>query len=427
MTKTEGLFLEREYSGLRVSLTLKIVFFLTMLAGSFSPEATHFERVYGGVTSFLVIGLLLLFLFLIRKRKHLTLIGCASAVTDCVFLTLIAVIWYLAVGGTHVSPAFLLKSTIYTFSAGLMILNSFALRPLYPAIVGIGFTISQIGFFIFAVGNQSGMNTDSFIDHLLGSGVSFFLYFAVHIVMPLFFGCFALTYLTHIARVTVLRAVQLEKDKSQMERYFSPGVAEKITSADEDFLKPGGTRRSVAVMFCDIRGFTKLSESLSPEEVVEILSNYHACMVDVIFQNGGTLDKYIGDAIMATFGTPTQTADDAENAVQAAIGMRKALVDFNAKQRAKNQQELAHGIAINFGEAIVGNIGTRERLEYTVIGDTVNIASRMESLCKQFNTDIIVSESVKQRVRNTESFRSLGEVMLRGKDFPVHVYKIETI
>lgn len=424
MTRIEELFLEREYAGLRISFGLKIVFFLTMLAGSFAPEATRFERVYGSITSFVVIAFLLLFLFLIRQKKRLALIGSVSAFLDSVFLTVIVIVWYLALGGTAVSPAVLLKSTIYTFSVALMILNSFALKPLYPAIVGVSFTISQIGFFVFATSIRPDMNSDSFTDHFTGDRVSYFLYFVEHIAVPLFFGSGALAFLTHIARETVKKAVLLEKEKSQMQRYFSPGVAKKITAEDENFLQPGGTRSQIAVMFCDIRGFTKLSESLSPEEVVELLSSYHSRMVEVIFKHNGTLDKYIGDAIMATFGTPTRSPDDAENALLAALEMRNALVQFNTAQKATSRIELSHGIAINFGEVIVGNIGTRERLEYTVIGDTVNVASRMESLCKEFNTDIVVSGSVKERAVLHHDFVSLGEISLRGKENPVHVFRV---
>jgi hypothetical protein len=186
MTKTDELLLEREYKGLRISFFLKIIFFLTMLGGSFSPEATYFERLYSSLTSFVVISMICLFLFLIRGKKLLSVIGTASAVLDGLALTIIVIIWYLAVGGTSVTPAFLLKSTIYTFSAGLMILNSFALKPLYPAIVGIIFTLSQIGFFVFASMIAGDMNTDTFNDHVLSNKVSYFLYFVVHIAIPFF-------------------------------------------------------------------------------------------------------------------------------------------------------------------------------------------------------------------------------------------------
>ncbi len=424
MTKTDELLLEREYEGLRISFLLKIFFFLTMLGGSFSPEANHFERMYASLTFFFVITMICLFLFLIRQKKLLTLVGTLSALLDGLSLTILVIIWYLAVGGTSVTPAFLLKSSIYTFSVGLMILNSFALKPIYPAIVGIVFTIGQIGFFVFAVSIAGDMNTKTFNEHVLSDKVSYFLYFVVHVAIPFFFGSMALTFLTWIARTTVRKAVSLEKDKAQMQRYFSPGIADKITAADDNFFQPGGTRSKVAVMFCDIRGFTKLSESLSPEEVVELLSRYHSRMVEVLFKFNGTLDKYIGDAIMATFGTPTTTSLDAENALSAALNMRTALKEFNAEQNKAGKAELTHGIAINYGEVIVGNIGTRERLEYTVIGDTVNVASRMESLCKEYGADILISESLKANIKSEFNFVSLGEIHLRGKDNPVNIFQV---
>jgi adenylate cyclase len=180
----------------------------------------------------------------------------------------------------------------------------------------------------------------------------------------------------------------------------------------------------VAVMFCDIRGFTKLSESLSSEDVVELLSRYHARMVEVIFKFNGTLDKYIGDAIMATFGTPVTSAADAENAISAALGMRTALKEFNAEQIKDGKTELVHGIAISYGEVIAGNIGTRERLEYTVIGDTVNVASRMESLCKEYGADILISECLRLQIKNDYNYVALGDVFLRGKDNPVKIFQV---
>ncbi len=424
MSKTDELLLKREAAGLRLSLWLKVVFFLTMLGGSFSPEATDFERLYGSLTSVALVVFLAVFLFLIRNKQRLSLVGILSAVLDGVFLTLIVIIWYLAVGGAQVSSAFLLKSTIYTFSAGLMILNCFALKPLYPAIVGVIFTLSQLGFYAYSAATDGDLNASTFNEHLLSNRVSYFLYFVVQIGVPFVFGAATLTYLTHIARATVQQAVFLEKDKAQLQRYFSPRIAEKITAADEDFLKPGGTRSRLAVMFCDIRGFTKLSETLTPEQVLDVLSRYHARMVGVIFQWNGTLDKYIGDAIMATFGTPAPTADDADNALRAALAMRAELREFNAEQHAAGLPELAHGIAINYGEAIAGNIGTRERLEYTVIGDTVNVASRMESLCKEFGADLLISESLRRELHFQPDLVSLGEIGLRGRDESILTYRV---
>lgn len=424
MSKTDELLLKREAAGLRLSLWLKVLFFLTMLGGSFSPEATDFERLYGSLTSVALVLFLALFLILIRENQRLGLVGILSAVLDGVFLTLIVIIWYLAVGGAQVSSAFLLKSTIYTFSAGLMILNCFALKPLYPAIVGVIFTLSQLAFYAYSAAADGDLNASTFNEHLLSNRVSYFLYFVVQIGVPLVFGAAALTYLTHIARATVQQAVFLEKDKDQLQRYFSPRIAEKITAADEDFLKPGGTRTPVAVMFCDIRGFTKLSETLTPEQVLDLLSRYHARMVKVIFQWNGTLDKYIGDAIMATFGTPAPSPDDADNALSAALAMRAELVEFNAEQRAAGLPEVSHGIAINYGEAIVGNIGTRERLEYTVIGDTVNVASRMEALCKEYGADLLISDSLRRELQSEPELMSLGAISLRGKDEPVLTYRV---
>ncbi|MBX9927331.1 MAG: FHA domain-containing protein, partial [Gemmatimonadaceae bacterium] len=177
--------------------------------------------------------------------------------------------------------------------------------------------------------------------------------------------------------------------RSNFERFFTPQLAARIaTSADA--VKLGGDKRPVAVLFSDIRGFTALSETMNPDAMAKLLTEYFTEMVDCVFRHGGTLDKFIGDAVMAQWGAPIGEADDADRAMAAALEMMHALDALNARWRGEGRPELQIGIGINFGEAFAGNIGSERRLEYTVIGDTVNTASR---LCAAANGgEIIVSE-----------------------------------
>ncbi|MEK9662871.1 MAG: adenylate/guanylate cyclase domain-containing protein, partial [Alphaproteobacteria bacterium] len=202
-------------------------------------------------------------------------------------------------------------------------------------------------------------------------------------------------------------------------------VRDAISRAGETFLRPGGRNQDVAVLFCDIRDFTGLAESMRPEEVIEFLSDYQRRMVAAVFVHGGTLDKFIGDAIMATFGTPETAPDDACRAVEAAIAMRGALAELNRERAAAGKPAIGHGIAIHYGPVVVGNVGTEERLEYTVIGDTVNVAALIADLCKPTGEDLLVSQAVHAQVGDAVAMREVKVEGLRGRHAPVAVYAID--
>jgi class 3 adenylate cyclase len=185
--------------------------------------------------------------------------------------------------------------------------------------------------------------------------------------------------------------MKLEKANTHLQRYFSPSIAKEIVQTESDLLRPGGRLQEVVILFSDIRDFTSISESITPDNVMALLSHYHQTLVDIIFRYGGTLDKFIGDALMATFGTPESHEDDIERAVQAAVEMRDASSRIQAELQGITDHPFKYGIGLHTGKVIVGNIGTKDRLEFTVIGDPVNVASRIESACKELDESLLIS------------------------------------
>jgi adenylate cyclase len=221
-------------------------------------------------------------------------------------------------------------------------------------------------------------------------------------------------------------AQQIQREatvRSNFERYFAPNVALEIAQ-QQGAVRPGGEKRPITVLFSDIRGFTTMSESMSPDEIARLLSEYFTEMVDVIFEHGGTLDKFIGDAMMALWGAPIAHEDDPDRALRAAIAMQEALARLNEGWAAAGRPTIGVGIGINYGEVFAGNIGSHRRLEYTVIGDSVNIAAR---LCSRAEAgEILVTEAFRGLVTDPHDFDWLPEMTLRGRLHAVPVYRVRT-
>ncbi len=216
---------------------------------------------------------------------------------------------------------------------------------------------------------------------------------------------------------------QEQRLMSTLCRYVTRQIAEQVLK-DRDKLKLGGNRSTVAVLFSDIRNFTTFSERATAEEVVAMLNEYFSSMIDPIFRYEGTLDKFIGDALMAVFGAPVGREDDAERAVRAALEMRRALKEFNENRKARRLPPLDNGIGITKGEAVSGNIGSEQRMDYTVIGDTVNVAARLEGLTKNYAYKILVNEEVYEDVKDKITCVDLGFAQVKGKEGGVHIYGI---
>ena len=217
------------------------------------------------------------------------------------------------------------------------------------------------------------------------------------------------------------------REKRQVKRLFSRYVSKDVYEqlmTDPSKARLGGQRREMTVLFSDIRGFTTFSEQGQPEAIVHHLNEYFSRMVHVVFEHRGTLDKFVGDAVMALFGAPIEDPDHAEHAVQAALAMLRELDALNASWGAQGRPTLAIGIGVNSGEMVAGNIGSDTIMSYTVIGDAVNLGSRLESLNKQYGTTIIVSDATRQRLHGRYDLRPLGEVVVKGKTQPVAIFEV---
>ncbi len=258
----------------------------------------------------------------------------------------------------------------------------------------------------------------------------------IHVDSPMLTNCFTLndldllTALANYAAVAVERArlnqkiVAEEKKRERLGRFLSPQVTNRILAASDSQSATLGVPevREVSVLFADIVGFTSMSEKMSPAAVALLLSDYLSRMTDVIFKFEGTLDKYIGDAIMAVFGAPLDMPDHAERSIRAALEMRERLDEFNAER--KEGPTIRMRIGINSGKAVAGEIGSINKKEYTVLGDTVNTASRLESSVAKPGT-IVIGENTYAAVKNHFQIQSLGKATLKGKEKEVAVYEVQ--
>ncbi len=213
-----------------------------------------------------------------------------------------------------------------------------------------------------------------------------------------------------------------EQVKGTLGRYVSQQVAEEILTHEEITL--GGKRGMVTVLFADIRGFGRLAEHLAPEDVVALLNDHFSVMIDVIFEFNGTLDKFIGDAVMALWGAPVQDPEDTVNAVRAAVAIRDRTNELAQKRVAEGKPVAEVAIGVNTGEAVAGNIGDIRRMEYTVIGDEVVVAARLQEIASRGPAYIVIGESTYEEVKDIVEVRSLGSVEVRHREQPVQIYEL---
>ncbi|HEY7678612.1 MAG TPA: adenylate/guanylate cyclase domain-containing protein, partial [Candidatus Methylomirabilis sp.] len=223
--------------------------------------------------------------------------------------------------------------------------------------------------------------------------------------------------------VVVRNYVHEERAKRRLSRFFSPAVVQDILKHQDMLL---GQRRKITILFSDIRNFTTIAEKLEPEMVVKALRLYFNTMTPIIFRNGGSVDKFVGDAIMAFFNAPTEDPQHADHAVKTGIEMMRAVESLSPHWEAMTGHPLRIGVGINTGEPVIGTMGSDDRLEYSCIGDAVNLAARLETLTKEVKADVVIGESTYRELRGRYAIRPISEVQVKGRERPVQVYALET-
>ena len=259
------------------------------------------------------------------------------------------------------------------------------------------------------------------IGYIFMAILAYKLNFAVPVITPI-----ALQLVTMIfgySRKFIVEARNKEKIKDAMGKYISQDIMQNVVN-NIDNVKLGGKKANVTVLFADIRGFTSMSEKLEPDEISVILNEYFTALEPIISSYNGVINKFIGDAIMAIFGEPIQDKDHAVNAVKCADAMLKKVQELQQKWLEEGKPKIEIGVGINTGEAFVGNIGSEKRLEYTVIGDMVNLASRIESYNKVYKTQFLISSFTYQYVRGIADVIKISEVKIRGKEKKMNIYEV---
>ena len=290
----------------------------------------------------------------------------------------------------------------------------------------IGFFTLMFGFEAYKVITDERTFFESDFDILQNNGFAidtavFVIWINIWIIISIV--CWSVVYLVDKLMKDV---VKFEKSTAQFGRYFSPSIREKIQEADLEVKDNENNSQLVAVLFTDIDGFTELSEKMSSREIIDLLSEYQDKMIKPIFKNSGTVDKFIGDSVMATFGTPVTQGNDAQNAFNCAREMQIAMRQWVKEREDKKLPVITHRIGIHFGNCVVGNIGNKDRKEFTVIGDVVNVANRVCDICKEFKCDLIITEELKNRLNETINGEEVKDYSIRGRKDKVTLYKVST-
>jgi len=221
----------------------------------------------------------------------------------------------------------------------------------------------------------------------------------------------------------VIEDISAEKRvKSTMARFMDPGIADRLLASGTDLL--GGQDMEATVLFSDVRGFTTLAEQLGAQGTVALLNEYFTLMVDCIQHEGGMLDKFIGDAIMAAFGVPVGHGDDPDRALRASISMLATLAKWNTERLSAGKLPVEIGIGLNTDQMVAGTIGSQKRMDFTIIGDGVNLAARLESACKQYGARLLISEFTFRKLKGTYRTREIDLAVVKGKTRAVPVFEV---
>jgi adenylate cyclase len=425
MKEADKILFKRERTGLIISLSIRLLSMITLSLGHLVAHHTILELYRVVTLSIVFIFINFISIYLVYKNRFFKTIGLLGVFLDFILLIYLPYNWYDSVGSYDKVPSvYLFKTSLPIFAVLLISISSLAIRPLYPIIEGLLFNLIWFGFYQIIINDPRTIFTDSFLENFFTEKIliNYYIFtFPMSVLgIALFMGL-----LTYSYRSSIIQAVKLEIETNQISRYFSPSILNEIRN-NEDLFE--SKKVKAVVMFLDIRSFTSMTENMDPTTVIQFLRKFHSGVVNIIYEEEGTIDKFLGDGIMVTFGTPSEKVDDCFRAIRCILKIRFFLKDFNNSRKKENLNQIQIGLGLHYGEVVVGNLGSEERLEYTVIGDTVNLASRLEGLCKDHDVDCIISSDLVEnvsKIRNDFSFRKIGEVQVRGKSNFVTIFTLD--
>lgn len=327
---------------------------------------------------------------------------------------------FLRFSGEHAYYIFI-AAAVFSYSPKLVLWNGLMAVITYTA--GVGFLLLDPAAYtifggVFGAGQEAYLRAFSDPNYVDLGGVAQRDLFFLLVAGTLAYGLMRFRRLVH-------RSAEAERARSNLARYFSPTIADALASRDEALVEPRS--QDVAVLFADAIGFTAFAAQRSPREVMGVLRDLHGLLADAVFAERGTLDKYLGDGIMATFGTPEPAADDADRALGCARRILDRTDAWNAQRTARGEAPLRIGVGVHFGPVTLGDTGDANRMEYAVIGDTVNVASRIEHLTRDLGCRLVVSADLCARVANPalrDGLREQAPQQLRGRAVPIAVWTL---
>jgi len=298
-------------------------------------------------------------------------------------------------------------------------------------VVTAGLRLSMSALLLAIVWSGIGAVTILMTDYFLNAAVITYDFFQISVAATLlgFSGLIAYVFVVR-TRSLVEESAESVVSAERIQLRFSAAVSKPLAEhLMRSQMELGGQRQKVAILFSDLRGFTSYSEAAAPTTLLNELNEYFEAMVPAIHSENGVVDKYIGDAIMAVFGIPEEGPKDAACAIRAAVGMKNALEKHNARRAHKGLEPLKHGIGIHYGTVVAGNVGTQARMNYTVIGDVVNTASRLEAMTKRTESSILISRAAVETARQTDNanlpeLENLGEMKVRGRGAAIEAYAV---
>lgn len=431
-------FAEAERQGLMLAAKVRIVALLVIIAWSAydNPNAglSYFYDLLE-VVAFAVLGVAQWFCF--RQRIYVHSLKYLFVFLDCALLAFIFSFpnpFYTS----QIPPAIVMDGSQFLYFFVMLMQSTFSLRPSLVIWCGVCIVAARTCMLAWFM-NQPGVFTNLDLQNqtvealITARADPNFLYlgFWVTEVMVSLLVAFGLSVVVRRSRLLVESRTIVERSRANLARYFSPNVVDHLSAATDAL--SGAHEQKVAVLFADIMGFTKMCENEPPDAIIKLLREYHNRLGQAVFANNGTLDKYIGDGLMASFGTPHPTPDDARNALQCAIDMLTSLDAWNNERRVNGQKSVRVGIGVNYGTVVVGDIGNERRLEYSVIGDVVNVASRLEQLTRTVNSPLVVSDDLVAAIEaegnaDASALSQLGSkqsVQVKGRNDPVSVWTLE--